>query len=70
MEKRYIAFLNGSSSSGIQTRDNAIKWAAEQMGNKSVTAYLAEVTEVIERKTPPIEIRAYILPTQETAKAA
>jgi len=72
--KKFIAF-HGSANSGIRTKDEAIKWAADLMTKQPAAAevHTAEIIEVVERKTPPITVRSFFCATDEsttTVKAA
>lgn len=73
MDKKYFAFINGSAGSGLMTKEHALKWASDQLNStvKLQTAYIGEVQEIVERKPVPIEVRPFVLPTEQpVAKAA
>jgi hypothetical protein len=66
--RKYIAFHN-SESSGIVTREKAIDWATDLMTRKNLLkVHLCEVTEVIERNAPPVVLRSYLPPTEESSQ--
>lgn len=67
MDKKYCAFINGGTGSGLMTKENAIKWATDQLTatTKLQIAYIAEVTEIVERKFVPVEVRPFVLPTEQ-----
>lgn len=67
--KRYIAF-HGNSNSAIVTYDKALEWAKDLLGKtNSSKVHIAEVTEVVERSHPPIEVKPFKLP-EAIAEAA
>jgi hypothetical protein len=59
--KRFIAFY-GSSNSGIQTKDKALKWAAELLGQGKIgKVHLCEVTDIVERAQPIITMKPFFV---------
>lgn len=68
--KRYVAF-HGSANSGIRTRDGAIQWASELLGQGKINQVLiTEIVEVVERTSPPVEVKPYIPTAELTLKSA
>ena len=65
--KRYIAFHN-SSNSGIRSKEAALQWATELLGQGKVgLVHLAEVIETVERSAPPIEVKPFFVQLDGTA---
>jgi hypothetical protein len=64
--KKYLAF-HGSINSGIQTKDKAHDWAAQQLAvnSKIDKVYVAEVVETCERTTPTIETKQFFCELNE-----
>lgn len=69
--KRYIVF-NGSSNSGVQTREKAIEWAKKEMNAKNglFSLHLCEVTDTIERIAPAVTVRPFAADPVEEAFAS
>lgn len=69
--KKFIAFINGSNS-GIQTKERAHEWAANQLGQGRIDKiHIAEVIETVERAQPTIEVKSFFCELNEpVAKAA
>lgn len=58
--KRYIAFC-GSSNSGIKTREGAVQWASDLLGQgKNHQVFVTEIIETVERTSPPVVVKPYI----------
>lgn len=56
---KFIAF-NGSSNSGIQTKEKAVEWASTTMTHHKVDKiHIAEVIEVVERTVPPVKVTPF-----------
>lgn len=68
--KRFIAF-NGNHNSGIKTKEEAYRWAADHLAKLNGTneVYIAEVTEVARRTIPTIETEPFFA-NDPVAKAA
>lgn len=71
--KKFIAISSagGNSTSGVQTKNDALAWAQKIMGQHHNVShvFLCEVIEVVERAEPPITVKAF-QPEVAVVKAA
>jgi hypothetical protein len=63
MSRQFVAFINGSTTSGLKDdRQKAIDWAQEQLNtlSKHTAVHICEVVAVVERAAPPITVREIV----------
>ena len=68
--KNFIAF-HGTSNSGLQTRDKALEWASNMLSTSKVgKIYLSQVTDVVERRDVPIDVKPFMAAEEEPTASA
>lgn len=70
--KQYIAFASNHNSGIKSSFEEAASWAQGILGDqmKQTRAYICEVTHVVERASPPINITPIAQTVTPVAKAA